>query len=405
MSDPQAPPTPAASLRLRPGRPSVTRLSRKVLIGLGGAGALGVTGLCVWALQSSHKAAPPQPVSTDSHTVAEGLGALPHDYGAVPKTPPPLGPPLPGDLGRPILKAEGGAPAVAASAAPSPPDPVQQQRIQEREAAATSRLFFGDASAAGRLANGAGTAAGAGGAASEADGVPASGLASAAKPSTDATAVQSQQDQKLAFLKAGDASPAVSAERLTRPASPYVLQAGAVIAAALITGVRSDLPGEVTAQVTENVYDSPTGRVLLIPQGARLVGQYDSQIAFAQSRVQLVWTRLILPDGAAVTLDRQIGADARGYSGLEDGVNNHWGTLVKAALLSTVLSVGAEAGTSDSENNLAQAIRQGASQSFNQAGQQIVERNLNVPPTLTIRPGLPVRVLVSRDLILAPYRG
>ena len=176
-----------------------------------------------------------------------------------------------------------------------------------------------------------------------------------------------------------------------------------MIPAALITGLRSDLPGQVTAQVTEDVYDSPTGKVLLIPQGARLVGQYDAQISFGQSRALLVWNRLIMPNGRSIVLERQPGADAEGYAGLEDEVDNHWGMLFTAAILSTVLSVGSEAGTSNSENNLAQAIRQGASQSFNQVGEQVVGRSLNVQPTITIRPGFPVRVMVTHDLVLEPY--
>jgi type IV secretion system protein VirB10 len=117
-----------------------------------------------------------------------------------------------------------------------------------------------------------------------------------------------------------------------------------------------------------------------------------------------VWTRLIMPNGRSIVLERQPGADPEGYAGLEDGIDNHWGSLFKAAILSTLLSVGSEAGTSNSENNLAQAIRQGASQSFNQTGEQIVGRSLNVQPTLTVRPGFPVRVLVTRDLVLEPYR-
>jgi type IV secretory pathway VirB10-like protein len=161
--------------------------------------------------------------------------------------------------------------------------------------------------------------------------------------------------------------------------------------------------GYYTAQVSENVYDSPTGNYLLIPQGARLIGQYDSQIAFGQSRVLLVWTRLLMPNGRSIVLERQPGTDAAGYSGLEDEVNNHWGVLFKAAVLSTLLSVGSEAGTSGNENNLVQAIRRGGSQSFNQVGQRVVSRNLDIQPTLTIRPGFPVRVIVNRDLMLAPY--
>jgi type IV secretion system protein TrbI len=142
---------------------------------------------------------------------------------------------------------------------------------------------------------------------------------------------------------------------------------------------------------------------LVLTQGARLIGQYDSSVAFGQSRILLVWTRLIMPDGTSIVLKRQPGADTGGYAGLEDEVDNHWGMLFKAAVLSTLLSVGAEAGTSRDENNLVQAIRSGASNSISQTGRQIVQRQLNIQPTLTIRPGFPVRVLVSRDLILTPY--
>ena len=111
-----------------------------------------------------------------------------------------------------------------------------------------------------------------------------------------------------------------------------------------------------------------------------------------------------MPNGRSVVLERQPAADAEGYAGLEDEVDNHWGMLFKAAVLSTLLSVGSEAGTTNTENSLVQAIRQGASQSFNQTGEQVVGRSLNVQPTLTIRPGFPVRVLVTHDLVLEPYR-
>jgi type IV secretory pathway VirB10-like protein len=163
------------------------------------------------------------------------------------------------------------------------------------------------------------------------------------------------------------------------------------------------LPGQVTAQVTENVYDSPTGKILLVPQGSRLIGEYDAQVSFGQSRALLVWNRLIFPNGKSIVLERQPGIDAQGYAGLEDGVDNHWGALFRTAILSTILSVGAEAGTSNSEDRLVQAIRRGGSQSFNQAGEQVVGRSLNIQPTITIRPGFPVRVLVTRDLVLELY--
>jgi type IV secretion system protein TrbI len=133
------------------------------------------------------------------------------------------------------------------------------------------------------------------------------------------------QDHKLAFLNGPTDRRTVSSDRLMNPASSYVLQAGTVIPAALITGIQSDLPGLITAQVTENVYDSPTGRFLLVPQGAKLIGSYDSQVSFGQSRVLLVWNRIVFPNGQSIVLDHQPGADTEGYAGLEDGVDYHWG--------------------------------------------------------------------------------
>lgn len=193
-------------------------------------------------------------------------------------------------------------------------------------------------------------------------------------------------------------------DRITPPASPFILQAGAVIPAALITGVRSDFPGQITAQVTEPVYDSPTGSILLVPQGTRIIGQYDNNVQFGQRRVLLVWNRLIMPNGRSIVLERQPGADTQGYAGLEDGVDYHWWDLAEAAGLSTLLAVGSELAVSD-EDRLIRAIRDGAQDTINDAGQQIVRQQLNVAPTLTIRPGFPVRVIVTRDLVLEPYRG
>ncbi len=222
-------------------------------------------------------------------------------------------------------------------------------------------------------------------------------LGLAPQPATPTT-----QDRQSAFLNAAVDRRTVSPDRVVAPASPYVLQAGAVISAALITGIRSDLPGQITAQVTENIYDSPTGRILLVPQGTRVIGQYDHNVQFGQSRVLLVWNRLIFPDGRSIVLERQPGADAEGYAGLQDGVDYHWWELAKAAGLSTLLSVGAELATND-DDGLIQAIRNGGQDTINDAGQQIVRRQLNIAPTLTIRPGFPVRVIVTRDLIFEPY--
>jgi type IV secretion system protein TrbI len=210
---------------------------------------------------------------------------------------------------------------------------------------------------------------------------------------------QSEAARKQAFLERASDRRTVSSERLTGLASPSILQAGSVIPAALITGIRSDLPGLVTAQVTQNVYDSPTGRILLIPQGSRLIGDYDADVAFGQSRILLAWNRLILPDGRSIVLERQPASDPRGFAGLQDGTDYHWGGVLKAALVSTLLGAGSELG-SGNDGNLARAFRRGTQDSINRAGEQIVSRELNVRPSLTIRPGFPVRVLVTRDLVL-----
>jgi type IV secretion system protein VirB10 len=293
---------------------------------------------------------------------------------------------LPGDLGRPIVNAGAPAPTMASSAGPN----AEEQRIaQEQEAARVSRLFATTAVAQRAVAEG-----------------QASTVSQAATPAIGSVGDWGSHDHKLAFLNGSADRRTVSPDRIEAPASRYVLQAGAVIPAALITGLRSDLPGQVTAQVTEDVYDSPTGSVLLIPQGARLIGQYDAQIAFGQSRALLVWNRLIMPNGRSIVLERQPGADPQGYAGLEDQVDNHWGMLFKAAILSTLLSVGSEAGMSGTSNgSLAEAIQQGMSQSVNQTGQQVVSRSLSIQPTITIRPGFPVRVMVTRDFVLEPYTG
>jgi type IV secretion system protein VirB10 len=377
----------AAELRLRPDRPRVTRISRKVLIGLGTVASVSVLGLTYWALQS-HGVKPESQnlYNTQNQNVADGVANLPSNYGDLPKQAPQLGPPLPGDLGPPILHAEQG------SNTPAGTNAANQQLIQEQDSARTSSLFVQTASASTALQQGqAGSV------------MPEQSNNGAGNQTVGPSSNQNMQDQKLAFLNGPSNAPTVSSDRLTPAACPYVIQAGTVIPAALITGIESDLPGQITAQVTENVYDSPNGEYLLIPQGARLIGEYNSEVAYAQTRVQLIWTRLIMPDGQSIVLDNQPGADTQGYSGLQDGVNNHRGAIFEAALLSTFLSVGAEAGTSNQENNLIQAIRSGASDSINQAGQQVVERELNIQPTLTIRPGFPVRVIVNRDLVLSPY--
>jgi type IV secretion system protein TrbI len=379
-------------MRLRGEAPRVTRLSRKVLAGLGGITSLVLGGALIYALQTRDTAKTADELfSTENRATADGLVGLPKDYSTIPK----LGPPLPGDLGRPILEAQKRGMLVP-NPNIVPPDPAiiaeEQRRLQEIDAARMSKLF----------------------AATEARNMSAvlKDTAPMAVPMPDLAslglapppAAPTAEDKQLAFLNASVDRKTVSTDRVAAPVSPYVLQAGAVIAAALITGIRSDLPGQITAQVTEHVYDSPTGRTLLVPQGTRVIGQYDSNVQFGQNRVLLVWNRLIFPNGRSIVLERQPGADAEGFVGLQDGVDYHWWDLAKAAGLSTLLSIGAELGTSN-DDRLISAIRNGAQDTINDAGQQIVRRQLNVAPTLTVRPGFPVRIIVTRDLVLEPYGG
>ncbi|MFH1555477.1 MAG: TrbI/VirB10 family protein [Pseudomonadota bacterium] len=372
----------AATMRLRPEPPRVTRLSRKVLAGAGLVVSLGIGGTLIYALQGRDKGTGGEELySTKNRSTADGLAGLPRDY-----TGPILGPPLPGDLGRPILDAQNrGQPVVPPTMTAPQVDPEQQRRLAEQEAARTSRVFFQAAQARTPASSVTG--------ASGFSGLGAAGPGGA--PST--------QDRQLAFLNAAVDRRVVATDRVMAPASPYVLQAGAVIPGALITGIRSDLPGQITAQVTENVYDSPTGRILIIPQGTRLLGQYDNGVGFGQRRILLVWNRLIFPNGRSIVLERQPGKDAQGYAGLEDGVDMHGWDLAKAIGLSTLLSVSAELAMDD-EDELIQALQSGAQDTINDAGQEIIRRQLQVAPTLTIRPGFPVRVMVTRDLVLEPYR-
>jgi type IV secretion system protein VirB10 len=385
-------PEVSPDLRLRPERPQVTRLSRKVLISLGAVSGLAIAAALIYALQTRRADQDNRELySTENRPTADGLTGLPRDYTGIPK----LGPPLPGDLGRPILSAQNqGQPIPPGGPLPQPGvTPEEQRRLQEIEAARLSKLF---AATAIRIAS----------PVTPASATPAPGTTLAVPaeaPPLDPNAMQNMQDRKLAFVNGPIDRRTVSQDRLANPASPYVVQAGTVIPAALLTGIQSDLPGQVTAQVTEHVYDTPSGKFLLIPQGSRLIGQYDSQISFGQKRVLLVWNRVMLPDGKSIVLERQQGADARGFSGLEDEVDYHWWDLIKAAALSTLLSVGAEVGSSSDESDLVRALRRGSQDSINNSGQQLVRRQLNIQPTLTIRQGFPVRVIVNRDLVMAPY--
>jgi type IV secretory pathway VirB10-like protein len=416
-TDQVPPPTPKIDperVALRASPRPVTRLNRRMLAVLGGTLAVAVSIGALWALRShgpKHGGAQ-QSYNVDRVAKAEELDRLPPDYSklaskpspASAEPPPELGPPLPGDWAPAALQAErsGGLPSGNSPSA----EGIDRQRSAED--VARSSVFFQTSSAgkAGVDAN------------APSMPVPPTASMGAFNPMTplasptaaqpgDPTTLQNRQDQKEAFLtKTGDAATRNSAE-LQASASPYTVMAGTIIPAALVTGINSDLPGQVIATVTQPIYDTGTGRSLLIPQGSRLLGRYDSQVAFGQRRVLLVWTRLILPDTSSIALDKLPGIDPAGYAGLEDGVDWHWGRILSGAALATLLGVSSELAVSDqgsTNGNVVIALRDSAQDTTNQVGQEITRRNLSVQPTLTIRPGFPMEVMVNKDLVLRPYQ-
>jgi type IV secretory pathway VirB10-like protein len=213
----------------------------------------------------------------------------------------------------------------------------------------------------------------------------------------------SEPTRKLSFLKAGPDKEIYNPHGLQKPASAYQLMAGTIIAAGLVSGLNSDLPGFVIAQVTEHVYDSVSGRTLLIPQGSRLLGRYDNVTAFGQKRALVVWQRLILPDGSSVLIDNLPATDTSGYAGLADSIDLHTFQLLKGVALATMLGVGTELALGSSDNSLVRALQAATQATGNRVGQRLVERHLDVGPTLTVRPGWPLRVIVHKDIVLKPY--
>lgn len=385
-------------LALRAAPRPVTRLNRRTLALVAALLASGLLGATLWSLQAQRKPAPPGPELriTDKVAHADNLDKIPHDYTEVPQ----LGAPLPGDWG--VAQAhQQGQTAVAESVVHRTPTN-SIDRHQGTDTIAGSPILF-------RLA--ANTGETSADHPSPATSMPTMSEANrfAALPSapSDATLTQNQQEHKESFLnEAGDATTRNGGTLQPSP-SPYAVMAGTVIAAALVTAINSDLPGQIIATVTEPVYDALTGRILLIPQGSRLLGSYDSQIAFGQRRALVVWTRLILPDTSSITLDRLPGVDATGAAGLEDGVDWHWDRVFAGAAVSTLIGVGAELAAPDpngSDGRVIIATRDSVKDSVNQAGQEITKRSLNLQPTLTERAGLPLRVIVNKDLILRPYQ-
>lgn len=409
----------AAALELRARPRSVTRLNRKTLAAILAIFAIAVLVAAMIGLRRpSPRGLIASPQATGPTQVAhvQGLAAMPRSYAGV-RTYPQLGAPA-GEFGPAVVKAEraAGIPELPErpTFTPSPEeDAIRAERLRaQREAqdALKAQLFVqlreqptpvASTASTGAVAQSPSLAAAEAIAAHVGEGLSGEGAVPAR-----AGAPQSAQAQKEAFLSGQAEAQIYATGHLVTPRSPFELLAGTVIPAALLTGIDSDLPGNIIATVTENVYDTVTGRILLIPQGARLLGVYDSQVAYGQRRVLLVWTRLILPDGSSIVLDRLPGTDTEGFTGLEDRVDWHWKRLVAGAAVSTLLGAAAELavpGQLGGTQSLLYASLQGLQGTVNQVGQEITRRNLNIQPTITIRPGYPVRVIVNKDVVLGPY--
>lgn len=323
----------------------------------------------------------------DLRPTTDALSGAPATYGDVPR----LGPPLPGDLGKPILERQQ---QLATAANPS------DQQFQQAEAAERERRLseLKAARESGVLVQNPQTSPST---ETTTAASPAAPTGEADKVALDPDRDPNAQGHKAAFVGKRDSTADINPHALIPLLSPYTLSAGSVISASMITGLRSDLPGLVTAQVTENTYDSATGRILLVPQGARLVGTYDSVVAFGQKRALIVWQRIIMPDGSSLRIDNVPATDPSGYAGLADKVDFHTWQLLKGVVLSTLLGVSSELALSG-QSDLVQAIRMSTQDNAARAGDQITQRNLGIQPTITIRPGAPVRLLVHKDLVFAP---
>jgi type IV secretion system protein VirB10 len=385
---------PSDDLQLTAGPRPVTRINRRLLILVAAILLAGIVLLVLIALQPpSWRSAPPDLVTVETRPVTDRLTELPPSYDAAgsplkPAPGPAVAPEpnvlpltgLDGDaLKSPIffrlqLKQPANRPATASQNATRPSSPLGGIATFDPINAARRAAERAQALAAG----------------------------DAAPPDTGAAS----QDRRLSFLKQNSAREIYNPHQLERPASPYQLLAGSIIPASLLSGLNSDLPGFVIAQVTEHVFDSVTGRHLLIPQGSRLIGRYDSVVALGQERALVIWQRIIRPDGASIVIDNLPATDSGGYAGLADQIDLHSWKLLKGVALATILGVGSSLafGAGSGDSDIISALREATGQTTNRAGQALVERNLGVQPTITVRPGWPLRVVVHKDLLLAPYR-
>lgn len=396
-------------LAIRSAPAPLRRVSKKAIFLIMGCAAAIILCALAWAMsskQQSRVVVASELYSTTNKPKAEGLVRLPASYSELPQKIDVLGPALPGDLGAPILqarreRARAMDPVILPNTRSSNVDLEALEREREQIASARqSALFFSNA-AQNR-------------APIDRSGEVESPLSSARQVHDGLRGLQlgevsgfsapdpGFQTRKESFLDEKADRSIYNPYRLETPQSPWQIMAGTVIPATLITAINSDLPGQIVGQVTEPVYDTVTGHTILIPQGSRIVGRYDSVVAYGQSRALVVWNRIIMPNGSSIRIENLPGVDGRGNAGLKDRVDNHSLRVFSAAALSSLISIGAEL-SDDDDDQIARALRDATQDGASRVGEEIVRRGLNVQPTITVRPGWRFRILVHKDIVLQPY--
>lgn len=395
--------------------PRVKRFNRKMLIIIGVVSSVVIILAFAVGLQQP-KAKPPEPVAATTKPPVPNavVNSLPGGYDSMV---PQLGEPRPGDLG--AVNGTGADGGTNPNAPPRQLTPIEQyvqqtelDRLRNEDRARSATVSFAnaggnDTSMASQPSTGALDAtqlqqrvlelAQRGG--SNAPG--ASSVGANVSTRDDAN----RQDDKAEFAGRSRDTDFDLHASLQRPRSPYTLFAGTILPCVLTQGINSDLPGQIGCMISQNVYDTVTGKHVLLPQGTKVIGTYDSRIAYGQERVLVVWTRLLRPDGSTLSLEGMPGIDLSGYAGLTGHVNNHYVRLLAGVVLGSVLGASSQiaVGANSQNPSFSQLAIQGAGQNINEAGQQITRKNLNIQPTIEVPPGGRLNIFATKDLILPPW--
>lgn len=387
-------PTEKNDFSLKPNTPGVTRVNKKVVIAICAIIALVlcytfVNGFSQQKRLSNNHDDAEEVTVNQYQTLPDGLSEMPSDYTEAAS--------LKEQSSNPVIKPNVvyDSPTHISKASDIYNEKEMAQHIKEEEEARSSEIVF---SFSGYRESPSNSYAGSG-QSGDSQRIPPS----PASLQADGLKLQNMQAEKKQFFNASRDSNIYMPHQKQTALTPFQLNAGAVIPASLISGINSDLPGDVIAQVRENIYDSLSGNHILIPQGTRIVGEYDSNVSFGQDRVMLVWDRLEYPDGSTLLLKNMSASDLSGYAGLSDKVDNHTFKIITAVLVSSLLNVTANEATGDS-TGISRAFAEDAALGVNDASQQIVQKQLNVQPTINIRPGYSFNIIVKQNMLLEPYQ-